>query len=223
MCGRFTLHSRLNLILQQFAIEIGEGIDFGPRYNIAPTQQVPVIRVEQESGKRMIELRRWGLIPSWAKDAKLGARMINARGETVASKPSFRAAFKRRRCLVPADGYFEWQKTDDGKQPFYIRPADDRPFAMAGLWESNRKIDAGYETFTIITTNSNSATRSLHDRMPVILHADDYDAWLDPSNDSTDALQDLLAPLEDDPMEITRISTQVNSVRNDKPDLLEPR
>lgn len=220
MCGRYTLHSRLNLLLQQFAIEMNGGIDFGPRYNIAPTQQAPIISVDADSQQRILELRRWGLIPSWAKDAKMGSRMINARAETVAAKPSFRAAFRRRRCLVPADGYYEWKKTPDGKVPFYIQLASQRPLAMAGLYESNRHAGEGYETFTIITTQANRATEALHDRMPVILSPEHYTAWLDPHNESWDALQSLLGPWESEPMKLTQISRRVNNVRNEGPELL---
>ena len=220
MCGRFTLHSRLNLLLQQFAIEMDGGIDFGPRYNIAPTQQVPIVRFTSDTKLRMLELRRWGLIPSWANDSKIGARMINARAETVASKPSFRSAFKRRRCLVPADGYFEWKKTEDGKIPFYIQLASEQPMAMAGLFESNHKAGEHYETFTVITTESNEATHELHDRMPVILDPEDYDTWMDPDNESTESLQALLQPYESAPMKLTRVSRQVNNVRNEGPELL---
>ena len=216
MCGRFTLHSRLNLLLQQFALQAGP--DWAPRYNIAPTQSVPIVRLSAADGKREMTLMRWGLVPSWAKDISIGNRMINARAETVATKPSFRAAFKRRRCLVPADGYYEWQKTVTGKQPYYIHLRDDTPFAMAGLWESwHADQEDTLDTFTIITTDANRATCHIHDRMPVILDPDDYPLWLDPEFEGREALQTLLRPYESDELQLDPVSTHVNSPRNDDP------
>ena len=212
MCGRFTLHSRLNLLLQQFAIEAGP--ELNPRYNIAPTQQVSVVR-NTNATRELVPLR-WGLVPFWAKDSKIGNRMINARAETVASNPSFRNAFQSRRCLVPADGYFEWQRPGNHKQPFYIRMEDGRPFAMAGLWERWHADQAdSLETFAIITTESNSMTHDIHDRMPVILSPDAYEVWLDPEFTGKEALESFLRPYESDEMVAEPVSTLVNSPRND--------
>lgn len=212
MCGRYTLHSRLNLLLQQFAIESGQ--HFAPRFNIAPTQLVPVVR-QSEVGVRSLASLRWGLVPSWAKDLSIGNRMINARAETIASKPSFRTAFRKRRCLVPADGYYEWKKFGSRKQPYYIRLRDSGIFAMAGLWEVwGTEPDAVVETFTIITTDANEATREIHDRMPVIVHERDYDIWLDPKQQVAERLQELLKPY-DGPLQLDAVSTFVNSPRND--------
>ena len=173
------MHSQPNLLVRQFSLDTSA--DLVPRYNIAPTQQVPVIRLRADAS-RELSLLRWGLVPSWAQDPSIGQRMINARAETVASKPSYRAAFRRRRCLVPADGYYEWQKAGRAKQPYYIRLRDEPLFAMAGLWEQWH--DTGgelWETFAIITTEANQATRAIHDRMPVILSQQDYAQWLDPA------------------------------------------
>ena len=168
------------------------------RYNIAPTQAVAIVQIAAGTSVRRWQMVRWGLIPSWAKDASIGNRMINARGETLADKPAFRAAFRRRRCLVPADGYFEWQKTGSVKQPYYIRLCDDRPFAMAGLWESwlNPTTNEPLQSCTIITTQANQLTQPIHDRMPVILDAADYELWLDPQLQDPERLGALLRPFE---------------------------
>ena len=219
MCGRFTLHARLNLILQQFALEAGP--ELAPRYNIAPTQNSAVIRWNAERGARELVLLRWGLVPSWATDVAIGNRMINARSETVAEKPSFRAAFKRRRCLVVADGYFEWQKSGAGKQPYYIRREDNAPFAMAGLWESWRPGHAeGVETFTVLTTDPCPATAAIHDRMPVLLDAAAHELWLDPEFPDTAHLQHLLRPWEEGDLTAEPVSTYVNNPRHEGPDCI---
>lgn len=218
MCGRFTLHARLNLLLQQFALEAGP--ELAPRYNIAPTQMVPIVRCDLP-GHREISLMRWGLIPAWAKDPSIGNRLINARAETVATKPAFRAAFKRRRCLVPADGYYEWQKIGKTKQPYYIRLPDGGPFALAGLWESwHEEQEGGQRTFTLITTDANDATRGIHDRMPVILSPDDYAVWLDPEFQLREPLEALLRPYDAGPMRIDPVSTRVNSPKHDDPECI---
>ena len=221
MCGRFTLHSRLNLLLRQFAIDTGP--EMTPRYNIAPTQNVPVVRCQAGEG-RELALLRWGLVPSWAKDPSIGNRMINARAETVATKPSYRAAFKRRRCLVPADGYYEWKKTGKAKQPYLIRLQDECPFAMAGLWESWQ--DAGgaaLQTFTIITTEANEATCDIHNRMPVILSPGEYPLWLDPEFERAEQLQELLQPYDSHAMRLDPVSTFVNNPRHDSSECIEVR
>ena len=175
---------------------------------------------------------RWGLIPTWAKDAKIAHTLINARSETIAEKPSFRTAFKKRRCLVLADGYYEWPKATSGKttakkQPFYITMQDERPFALAGLWEywpgpKDVERPTPVETCTIITTETNDLTRDLHDRMPVILRPDDYELWLDPELQEREPLLPLLTPFPSDEMKMAPVSTRVNSVKNDDPDCIEP-
>ena len=219
MCGRFSLHSRLNLLLQQFSLEAGP--ELAPRYNIAPTQTTPVVRVPTVQSPRQLTALRWGLVPFWAKEVGIGSRMINARAETLASKPSFRNAFKKRRCLVPTDGYFEWKKKGKTKQPFYIRKADRTPFAMAGLWESWHpgKADA-VETFTIITTEANDAMANIHDRMPVIVAPDHYEMWLDPDFEAEASLEAILQPYESEDLDLVPVSTIVNSPRNDDPECI---
>jgi putative SOS response-associated peptidase YedK len=166
---------------------------------------------------------RWGLIPSWAKDPAIGNRMINARAETVAEKPAFRAAFRRRRCLVVADGFYEWARGGKPRQPYFIRMHDDRPFAFAGLWESWQGPDEGpVESCTLLTTEPNELLEPIHNRMPLILGEDDYDQWLDPALQRPDALQPLLRPLPSDQMTAEKISTYVNSPANDDPRCIEP-
>ena len=221
MCGRFTLHSQLNLLLQQFAIDAGP--EWAPRYNIAPTQRSLVVRESIEGGRELVPLR-WGLVPSWAKDPSIGQRMINARAETLAEKPSFRTAFKRRRCLVPANGYYEWERTGQGKQAHYIRPRSGELLAMAGLWESWHvdQPDA-METFTIITTDANETTRHIHDRMPVFLQPEHYDLWLDPEFEATPPLQDLLQPAPTDLLQFHRVSSLVNNPRHESPECITPQ
>ncbi|MCA9267495.1 MAG: SOS response-associated peptidase [Planctomycetales bacterium] len=234
MCGRFTLRTPTNLLVQQFLLDIAP--DLPPRYNIAPTQNVAVVRPAAAEGKRELTLLRWGLVPSWAKDASIGARMINARAETVAEKPAFRAAFKRRRCLVPADGYYEWKapptrgqgagKASGKKQPYLFHLADDRPFALAGLWErwdgpSGDGTAGPLETCTLITTSANAVASPIHDRMPVLIAECDYEAWLDPQFQDKECLQAMLRPYAGDDLAADPVSTHVNSVRNDDPACVE--
>lgn len=229
MCGRFTFVVDAKELAAHFDVEAGP---FKPRYNIAPSQDVPIIRLHRASapgtatvvrqgdaGEREVAMLRWGLIPHWAKDAKIQYRTINARAETVATQPAFREAFRKRRCIVPASGFYEWSKTDDqGKQPYYIQRKDETPLAFAGLWERWTGPDgATIESFTIITTSANDLIAPFHDRMPVILASGDFDAWLD-SASPADALKALLRPFASDQMKMTRVSKHVNSPRNDDPD-----
>ncbi|MBX7201126.1 MAG: SOS response-associated peptidase, partial [Rhodospirillaceae bacterium] len=192
--------------------------------NRAPTQRAPVLRLDGE-GQREATLMRWGLIPSWAKDASIGSKCINARGDGVASKPAFRSAYKARRCLVPASGFYEWQPRPDNKppkQPYYITTAAGGPLTFAGLWETWRgddKVPGPVETFTIVTTEANADMAPIHDRMPVILAQGDWTTWLDPSNPGA---ADLIRPAPAGTIKATPISTRVNSVRNDGPELIEP-
>ncbi|MDB4533832.1 SOS response-associated peptidase [Vicingaceae bacterium] len=212
MCGRFTLRTSPAAMIDLF-----EGISFDditPRYNIAPTQTVAAVRDNKDS-KRELAFLRWGLIPSWAKDKKIGNRMINARGETVAEKPSFRAAFKRRRCLILADGFYEWKKTTDGKVPHYVTMKNDRPFCFAGLWEYWNKADEPIESCTVITTSANELMEPIHDRMPVILSEDNFDMWLDPGFEGQDQLQSLIAAYPAEQMQAVPVSTHVNKPVND--------
>ena len=221
MCGRFTLRTGSAALIEQFGGE--PPLQMTLRYNIAPTQAVAIVRIAPDTSVRQWQMVRWGLIPSWAKDASIGNRMINARAETIADKPSFRTAFRRRRCLVPADGYFEWQKTGSGKQPYYIRREDGRPFAMAGLWESwlNPATSETLQSCTIITTQANPLTQPIHDRMPVILDAADYEMWLDSQLQDPERLGALLRPFEGTELHADSVDTYVNSPRNDGPRCIE--
>ena len=217
MCGRYTLRANLNRILEEFAVEAREGLHVEPlallpRFNIAPTQQIPIVR-QGEAG-RELTTARWGLIPSWAKDEKIGYSTINARADGVADKPAFRSAFKRRRCLVPADGYYEWLREGKEKLPFLHEVGGpERLFAMAGLWEEWHDIPSA----TIITTDANAVAGEVHDRMPVILHEADYETWLDPANSDRAGLEALLKPY-DGPMQARPVSRYVNNARNEGPE-----
>ena len=218
MCGRYTLKTPLNVLTERFDIEEAPS-SITPSYNIAPTQHVATVL--SENGKRKLEMLRWGLIPSWAKDPEIGNKMINARAETVAEKPSYRKAFKKSRCLILADGFYEWQKTDSGKQPFHIRMQGGSPFAFAGLWESWDKGD-GLRSCTIITTDANDLVGEVHNRMPVILHPEDYEMWLDPDFEEREPLTTLLKPFPAEAMETYVVSRRVNKPSNNEPGVVEP-
>ena len=218
MCGRYTLKTPIDNLAKQFEVEKYPS-SLTPSYNIAPTQQVATVLVE--NGERKLEMFHWGLIPSWADDPAVGNRMINARAETVATKPSYRSAFKSRRCLILADGFYEWKKTSSGKQPYYIRMEDESPFAFAGLWEiwkNGREIRSS----TIITTEPNELLGDIHNRMPVILHPDDYALWLDPDFDEKEPLKTLLKPYPANQMAAYPVSRRVNKPSNDEPKVVEP-
>ncbi|MEE9274201.1 MAG: SOS response-associated peptidase [bacterium] len=218
MCGRYTLIKPADTLAALFGMEGSLGLS--PRYNIAPTQFVPAVRALRP-GEPELALLRWGLIPSWAKDPAIGARTINARGETAAQKPSFRAAFRRRRCLIPADGFYEWVKEGGRKQPYYIQLRGEAPFAFAGLWESWTGAEGEtLETCTIITCEANEGLRPLHPRMPVILPRENYDLWLDPAAQDPAALQPLLRPYPAGETVFRPVSAQVNSPKNDGPECI---
>lgn len=221
MCGRYALHGPSSRLREQFEADIDDiPADFGPRYNAAPMQLLPVIR-QRPTGERVVQLLRWGLIPSWSKDESIATKLINARGETVAEKPSFRAAYKSRRCIVPASGFYEWKKVAGGKQPYFIEPANELLFGFAGLWERWSKPDGEtVDTFTVITTEANEAMRSLHDRMPVILLPDDYDQWLTKTTEP-DLVRQLLVPCPDEMLQMHPVSKAVGNVRNEGPELIE--
>jgi putative SOS response-associated peptidase YedK len=222
VCGRYAIYGPVSRTTRDTIEFLDEEIEFSPRYNAAPTQLLPVYRVHPEHGSGLA-LLRWGLVPSWAKDAAIGARMINARAETAAEKPSFRAAFKRRRCLVPMAGFYEWQKTPERKVPHFIRLLNAELFAAAGLYEywPGKEGAEPIESYTILTTEANAMMRRLHERMPVLLHETDYDAWLDPKNEDSAALKKLLKPYPADEMRAHPISTRVNNVRNNGPEIIE--
>jgi putative SOS response-associated peptidase YedK len=224
MCGRFASKLTRQQLHDLYGIAAPEGsplpADLKPLYNIAPTQTVPVIRLSRER-RREIAFLRWGLIPFWSKDAKIAYRTINARAETAATAPAFRAAFENRRCLVPASGFYEWKKLDGGdKQPYFIGMRDGAPFAFAGLWERWDKGEAPVETFTIITGEPNSLIAPLYNRMPVILDPDDYDAWLTAADTATP--QALLQPFPAQLMTAYPVSKRVNNAKNDDAAVMEP-
>ncbi len=212
MCGRFTLLTSPEELSQQFGLS--EIPDLSPRYNIAPTQQVAAVRTA-EKGQRELVLLRWGLIPSWADSPAIGVRLLNARAETVADKPSFRSALKQRRCLIPADGFFEWQSVQGRKRPYYFREKAGRPLAFAGLWEHWERGGQAIHSCTIITTEANAVVKSLHDRMPVILLPDAYALWLDRTVQRPEQLVPLLRPFPAEEMIVYPVSLRVNSPRND--------
>lgn len=222
MCGRFTLRASTSALAEQFgalAVDI-----FAPRFNVAPSQPVLVVRLHPDAAPPQKELIpvRWGLIPGWARDPAIGNRTINARSETVADKPAFRAAFRRRRCLVPADGFFEWRRGKT-KQPFFIEMLDQRPFAMAGLWESWEGSNHSLiESCTILTTIPNALMEPIHDRMPVILPPECYDEWLDPSLSDPESLKHLLVPFDAEQMKACPVSTYVNRPTNEGPECIAP-
>lgn len=225
MCGRYTnqyawrqLHELYSLSDQSFPTS-----NFEPRYNIAPTQTAPVVRLKD--GKREVAFLRWGLVPSWSRDDKGGTRMINAKAETVANKPAYRSAFLRRRCLVVADGFYEWAKvTPKEKQPYFITTKDHAAFAFAGLWEwwKPRDGSAIVETYTIITTEPNALCAPLHDRMPVMLGPEDWALWLGDGGEATPArLEKLLRPFPAEKMECWTVGKAVGNVKNEGPKLVE--
>jgi putative SOS response-associated peptidase YedK len=220
MCGRFLTTSTPDELSAEFGL-FEVPAEYQPRYNIAPTQAAPALVLRD--GNPVMGFIRWGLVPHWAKDPSIGSRMINARAETVQTKPAFRAAFRRRRCLIVANGFYEWHNDADGvKTPMAILPRDRRPITFAGLWE--RWHPAGGEpitTCTIITTAANDSLRWLHERMPVILPPEERLTWLDPASD-LDQLQHLLRTREAAPLESYAVSTLVNSPRNDRPECLTP-
>ncbi|MFI5168294.1 MAG: SOS response-associated peptidase [Thermoanaerobaculales bacterium] len=213
MCGRFTQASPGETVAALF--ELPEAAALAPRYNIAPTQAVAAVRVDGGERRKLVQLH-WGLIPSWAKDRAIGARMINARAETLGEKPAFRSAFRSRRCLVVADGFYEWQKVGPRKQPWFIAFRDRRPFGFAGLWEHwHGEGSEPVESCTIVTATPNELLAPLHDRMPVILDPADFNAWLDPAVRDTERLAGLMKPHSADLMEAYPVGLGVNNPAND--------
>jgi putative SOS response-associated peptidase YedK len=215
MCGRYRLSRRKQIIEQHFETDDWQD-DWSPRYNIAPTQQVPVVCQHPKEPVRQVSLMRWGLIPSWAQDTSGAARMINARSETAHALPAFREAMKLRRCLVPADGFYEWAKTPKGKQPYCFEVGNGELFAFAGLWERWRAPSGQWvKTCSILTTTPNAVTSAVHDRMPVILDRESYDLWLDPGMQNVAAISELLKPYDARLTHCYPVSTRVNSPAND--------
>ena len=221
MCGRFALSTPPKRLAEKF--ELAETPDLPPRYNIAPTQPVAVIRSDPEQAQRRLHMHHWGLVPSWAKDPAIGARMINARAETAAEKPSFRTAFRYRRCLIPADGFYEWERRGKTKQPYLFRMNDGSAFAFAGLWErwkgsEGRRI----ESCTILTTEPNTLVSPLHNRMPVILAPEYYEVWLDAGIKKPGEIQPFLRPYPPEEMLAYPVSLRVNNPRNDDSSCSKP-
>lgn len=217
MCGRFALKAPSSELASRF--ELNEVVDFAPHYNIAPGTDIPTIRSSPE-GKRVMQLLRWGLVPHWAKDPSMGSKLCNARGETLIEKPSFRDAFKRRRCLVPGDGFYEWKTDGKQKQPYYFSMKSGEPFALAGVWESWRSPDGEVlRTYCLITTGPNDIMRPVHDRMPVIIPRNDYEVWL--TGDSVHAL-DFIRPYQADEMQVWAVSKRVSKYTEEGADLIRP-
>jgi putative SOS response-associated peptidase YedK len=219
VCGRYAFFSPAEAVRRTFALDAVPELE--PRYNIAPTQDVPAVRAGPE-GRREFAMLHWGLVPKWAKERAIGNRMINARAETLAEKPSFRDAFRKRRCLVLADGWYEWQVAAGGKQPWFVRREDARPLAFAGLWERWKDPANGalLESCTIVTTDAAASIRRIHDRMPVLLAEGDWDRWLDTAFADTALLSELLVPFGAAPLEAWPVSRQVNAPKHQGPELI---
>lgn len=223
MCGRFVLTTPAQAIAEAFGVD--PPADLAPRYNVAPGQRVAVVRAAGTSGARSLDLLRWGLVPSWAKEAPRAVALINARSDTAPVKPAFRSAFRQRRCLVPASGFYEWQAPPGGgrKQPWLFTLRGAGPFAMAGLWERWRPADGPpVESCTILTTEPNELVAPIHDRMPVLLPEESWDEWLDPGGRDVVRLQAMLVPFPADRMASRTVSTWVNDARHDDPRCIAP-
>jgi putative SOS response-associated peptidase YedK len=221
MCGRFALYSDAVTLARRFEADALPKLR--PRYNVAPTQDIPIVR--DEDGIRRFALAHWGLIPSWAKDRDIGYHTINARAETIADKPAFRSAFKHRRCLIPADGFYEWQALPGSKvkQPWFIALRDRQPMALAGLWETWRSPGGDeIKSCSIIVTEANELMRPIHERMPVILAPKDWEAWLKMAPRDVHFLQALLEPYPDEGMAAWKVSTTVNNPRHDSEECVDP-
>jgi putative SOS response-associated peptidase YedK len=220
MCARFTLSAPADAIVDLFDLDLL--LDILPRFNIAPTQNVLSVRLSGEGKPEFVPLR-WGLVPSWANDISIGQKLLNARSETVGEKPAFRDAIRKRRCLIPADGFFEWKTLDKKKLPYHIHRPDRRPFAFAGIWEHWEAPDGKpLETCSILTTTANAVLRPLHDRMPVILGKEQHARWLDPNVKQAKELEDLFAPLPDDVLTMNPVTPKVNRPQFEGPSCIEP-
>jgi putative SOS response-associated peptidase YedK len=224
MCGRFARRSTREVLADWFGVDLEDLPPFAPSYNVAPQSVQPVVRQERNTGEREFALLRWGLVPFWAKDANIGYSTINARSEEVAQKPAFREALRKRRCLVPADAFYEWERSDPkNKHPFAIALKSGDPYAFAGLWERWRPAEGDpLESFTILTTDANAVLEPIHNRMPVILDPKDYDRWLEPENNDRLPV-DLLRPYPAEEMTAWPVGNRVGNVRNNDPELLASR
>jgi putative SOS response-associated peptidase YedK len=225
MCGRFSSTSQLQFLLEQFRAEPLGVEGHQPSWNVAPASDILVVTASEDGARQLRELR-WGLVPRWAKDRSGANRMINLRAETVREKKGWKSTLARKRCIIPIDGFYEWQDQGKGqrKQPFYITSRDFSPLALAGLWATWRDPESGEELFTctILTTSANDLMESVHHRMPVILAPEDWDAWLDPSNTDTDELAKLLVPAPEEMLTLWPVDPAVGNVRNNRPELQEP-
>ncbi len=220
MCGRYTLSTPPDLIAE--FLELAEAPEVGPRYNIAPTQEAPIVRFSPDRGGRHAALARWGLVPFWAKDPAIGNRMINARAETAAEKPAFRSSFRKRRCIVVADGFYEWKKVAGPKQPYLLRPRGGPLFALAGLWDRWGRGEEALETYAILTTEPNGVVAPIHRRMPAVLSPEHWAAWLDPELEDPARVGAMLGPCPEEWIEALPVSTYVNNPANDSPRCVEP-
>lgn len=227
MCGRYSLIATVDQLIEEFGlVGVADGDEIEARYNIAPSQNIPVVRV-RDGGLRLDQLK-WGLVPSWAKDPEIGHRMINARSETLAEKPSFRAALKRRRCIIPASGFFEWKRDGKKRVPYYFRAKSGNLFGLAGLWEHWGEGEGAdgrqgrLETCTIITTSANRVVGKVHDRMPVIIKKSNYSAWLDIGGEIAGGVGEIFSPYPEDEIETYEVSSEVNSPKTDGGRLIEP-
>lgn len=225
MCGRYTLHQNPHDLGKRYkAASVPEGIH--DNFNVAPGQQMPIV-VSDEAGKPKIELMKWGFVPVWAKDPKIGYKLINARDDTIFDKPMWRSVILKKRCLIPADGFYEWQQPPAGskarKQPFYVRPKQTPLFSFAGIWELWKDPDGReHKTYSIITTEANKEMADIHDRMPVILYPDEEAAWLDRGRIDRASVEPLIHPYEDNGLTLYPVSDDVNSPQHNDPHLLEP-
>lgn len=229
MCGRFVSASPPDRIAAYFGAEVAVAEPLGPNFNVAPTNDVYAVvsHVDDGAAHRHLEAFEWGLLPAWAKDRKSGYKMINARAETIATKPAFKGVFRKHRCIVPMDGFYEWRGEKGARTPFYIHRADGEPLAVAGLWSAWRPPGSAREapwvhTASVVTTEANQLVSALHDRMPVILPKAMWDTWLDPTNDRIEILAALLVPAPEELLEMHAVSTEVNNVRNKGAHLIEP-
>jgi len=222
MCGRFVLIATVEELVEKFRIAESQKVE--ERYNIAPGQNVMAVR--EQKGARNLDSLRWGLVPSWSKDPKIGYRMINARAETIGEKPAYRAPFKKKRCIVPASGFYEWVRAGQAggkeKRPHYIKFRSCEPFGIAALWDAWEGEGGVIESCTLITTSANKLISSFHDRMPVILPPENYDAWLDPEFNDKEKLKKLLNLHPEKEMEAYEVSMEVNSPKNENPELIKP-
>ena len=220
MCGRYSLRCKPKAIAEEF--DLTEVPPLHPRFNIAPNQPVAVVRFDRNDGARRLDFLTWGLVPSWADDPDIGNRMINARSESVADKPAFQHPFRTQRCLVVADGFYEWQRQDGWKRPFFVHRKDDRPFAFAGLWDCWEKDEPPIYSCVFLTTGANEVLAPIHDRMPVLLPRTAYDLWLDPGIHDPKRLESLLVPIPAELMEAYPVSRFVNDPGNDVPECIRP-